>query len=89
MRFTNICDSCKHLTSVIQPGREEEEDPPQVCAAFPAGIPEEIWFGDFDHRKQFGTEAIQWQLLESSDPIDMLLARQAFERFLASRAIGG
>ncbi len=40
------CSSCVHFR-----GSFEKEEP--SCAAFPLGIPKEIWEGDFDHNNPF------------------------------------
>ncbi len=42
-----ICFACRHRDF-------SGEDP--TCAAFPDGIPSEIFYGGFDHRKPFGRE---------------------------------
>jgi hypothetical protein len=44
-----MCGGCKHLTRT--PGEPPLLDP--KCAAFPAGIPNEILLSKADHRKPF------------------------------------
>lgn len=41
---------CKHFTGVKQ-DNEEEESERVVCKAFPDGIPEEIAYGNHQHKK--------------------------------------
>ncbi len=36
-----ICDGCRNIESWMK----------RTCAAYPAGIPEEIWSGEVDHRQ--------------------------------------
>lgn len=44
------CDDCRHYTGSYK------------CAAFPAGIPEEILQGDNDHRNVYpGDNGITWE----------------------------
>jgi hypothetical protein len=52
----NSCATCKHLHT-------DSYDPPATCDAFPAGIPDEIFNGDNDHKKPFkGDHGIQFEL---------------------------
>jgi len=57
------CLTCKHYVSPFD--REDEgarsDEPTQVCAAYPAGIPDEIWTNKVDHREPFeGDNGIRW-----------------------------
>lgn len=38
------CIECKHFKTIVDPPR---------CVAFPDGIPDDIWYGDFDHRNPY------------------------------------
>lgn len=50
MSLSNQCASCAHY----QYGT--------TCAAFPAGIPEDIFDGRFDHRMSYpGDNGIRWE----------------------------
>jgi len=55
--FSPVCTYCTHLTS----------GPEQKCAAFPDGIPKDIWNGDNKHKKPVpGDHGIQFERLELS-----------------------
>ena len=49
------CEYCARLEKIGRGRRPDESDTGFVressCEAFPKGIPEDIMFGDFDHRK--------------------------------------
>lgn len=66
-----VCRLCKHLTSTVD----------RTCAAFPDGIPREIYRGDNDHKQPYpGDRGIQFEAKTRSadlaDPIDPIeLAR--------------
>lgn len=50
MPSSDQCVSCIHY------------DYANLCAAFPAGIPEEIMDGTFDHRRPYpGDQGIRWE----------------------------
>lgn len=52
----NSCSMCKHLNT------DTGYEPPFICKAFPGGIPDEIWEGKNDHRKQLeGDHGIQFE----------------------------
>jgi hypothetical protein len=54
--ISDVCDTCKHLRSQAF----------HNCAAFPDGIPMEIWNGRNDHRQPFaGDNGIQYEPKES------------------------
>ena len=56
MQNIAICFACKHLgkNTTIPTGADISIF--YGCTAFPEGIPKEIWYGGFDHRKPFGLE---------------------------------
>ena len=59
-----VCTYCKHfrIESSVDISIEE---PTGDCAAFPEGIPIEIWSGENDHKKQFqGDNSIQFEEAE-------------------------
>lgn len=52
------CVYCAHWRSPLD---DAEQGDVQVCAAFPAGIPDEIWDGRVDHRQAIeGDHGIRW-----------------------------
>jgi hypothetical protein len=58
---SSLCLFCKHW-DVPQPLRRI-----WVCSAFPRGIPDEIGYGDFNHRKPHPEDnGIQFELVEGS-----------------------
>ena len=70
-----ICFACKHLRRG-ETGESDDGAPTAVCAAYPDGIPLEIWKGGFDHRQEYGGEAdgLRFELDTSDDEADELLA---------------
>lgn len=55
MQTKNGCPLCVHYKWSV------EFDMP-TCAAFPEGLPEEIWMKGFDHRAEFeGDQGIRFQ----------------------------
>lgn len=51
-----MCSMCAHWV----PGLADQSGI-QKCAAFPAGIPDEIWDGLHDHREPLGDEKILFE----------------------------
>ncbi len=52
-RMRTQCHSCKHAYSVIA----------RTCAAFPRGIPNDIWDGRHDHNQPYsGDNGIRFEL---------------------------
>ena len=50
--YSGVCTFCKHLVSGVD----------HICAAFPNGIPPEIWEGQNDHTQSFpGDGGIQYE----------------------------
>jgi len=94
-----ICFACRHLVR-----GEVGEDPDTgsstaVCAAFPDGIPLEIWKGGFDHRRSHPdhdeVDGVLFELDEEEDDAEELLgwyesevlpAREAMIAAAGSRA---
>lgn len=66
-----LCESCARL-DVSERGYGYR------CAAFPDGIPEEIYPGGFDHREPFpGDNGVRWQLSSEQDAAARLRAYEA------------
>lgn len=54
IRYTPVCFFCRHYD------RSVKESDKHSCAAFPEGIPHEIWSGANDHSQSFiGDNGIQ------------------------------
>lgn len=50
------CIECQRFWTIIDPPR---------CEAFPDGIPDDIWNGDFNHRNPYpGDNGIQFEKVE-------------------------
>jgi hypothetical protein len=65
--FSPICSRCRHQWMTVEKRR--------TCAAFPDGIPLEIWLGDNDHRQSYpGDHGIQFAPMTEAD-IEALNAR--------------
>ena len=80
-----ICASCARFSSPV--GGLLSDDRPPTCAAFPAGIPEEIIDGGLDHREPVaGDNGITWALGSEPDAERMLALYEEvtapFVRFL-------
>lgn len=57
--LSKICCTCSHIYSAGA----------HTCAAFPRGIPEEIWSGRNKHTSPYpGDHGIQYSPFENSDP---------------------
>lgn len=58
------CVSCEHWVSPLDADGDGDV---QTCAAFPAGIPDEIWWNRFDHRQPHEDDhGIQWESLDGA-----------------------
>jgi len=67
-----MCLFCKHLI--------ETEEGRDVCKAFPEGIPDEIYFHYYDHRKEFpGDKGIRFEPVEKKyiERIESLYGKEA------------
>lgn len=54
LAMVSQCASCKHLSSWLMGGDT-------TCAAYPEGIPDELWDNDVDHRQAAdGDSGVQW-----------------------------
>lgn len=63
---TSQCTLCRHWRSPIG-----TSDPggPSTCAAFPAGIPDDIWDNRVDHRQPVaGDNGVQWESIGQAFP---------------------
>jgi hypothetical protein len=66
--FSPVCSGCRHLKEMYKTRR---------CAAFPNGIPPEIWLGQNDHRQPYpGDQGIQFAPMTEAD-LEALKARIA------------
>jgi len=55
-----MCSVCKHF-------HQNDDVTVNECDAFPDGIPEEIFFGEFDHRQEFeGDDGIRFEAVHSN-----------------------
>ena len=55
-----VCVRCRHLDRDLRDA--------DVCAAFPNGIPDEIWDGENDHTEPFpGDNGIQFEPLSKDE----------------------
>ena len=56
------CSTCARLQTFTETGLDMP-----VCEAFPGGIPDAVWTGTYDHRKEVpGDHGIRWQPLDAS-----------------------
>lgn len=57
-RFSEICTLCRHMNIVGH----------RICAAFPDGIPMQIWDGDNNHREPYpGDNGIRFEPIEQDE----------------------
>lgn len=86
MEGVTICFGCKHLNKVSDDVEVTESDyasfdgtQTPACAAFPNGIPREIYYYSFDHRNQFADEKLFFELNDDPDMIED--ARLSLKRY--------
>lgn len=66
MIVANACAICRHLDPEALT-IEVDGEPVGRCAAFPDGIPYEIWDGDHAHQVPFAEEEILFEVAEGQD----------------------
>jgi hypothetical protein len=60
-RPTSQCGTCARFVSPLDSDDADEILGP-TCTAFPAGIPDEIWWNRFDHRQpHVGDGGLRWE----------------------------
>lgn len=65
-RLPAQCTFCVHWISPLSAGVGATLADRQVCAAYPDGIPDDIWWNQADHREaQPGDNGIQWEPVDS------------------------
>jgi len=71
MQTVNLCISCVHFhRNGDAAGRGAS------CAAFPEGVPQDILFGAFDHRRQYGEETMLFEVIPGfEDGVDFFTER--------------
>lgn len=61
--YSSVCSFCRHLISSVPSQRQA------LCAAFPDGIPDEIWMGENKHQEAYpGDHGIRFAPRPDADP---------------------
>ncbi|MFC4008484.1 hypothetical protein ACFOY2_14735 [Nonomuraea purpurea] len=77
-RRPSICDACARLRQQANPKPvSPAERYVPFCTAFPDGVPDQIYFGGFDHRRSYpGDRNVLFDLREGGER-----ALTAYERY--------
>lgn len=67
-RLPPQCLSCAHWTSPLDRAGHTAEPTTQTCAAFTAGIPDDVWWNRVDHREPVdGDNGVRWESLDGAE----------------------
>ncbi|TDE58162.1 hypothetical protein E1295_06000 [Nonomuraea mesophila] len=79
-----ICDACSRIRKRPNPaGTTSLDRVLPFCEAFPGGVPDQIYFGGFDHRQGYpGDGGVLFELREGGEP-----ALAAYEQDTGERGV--